>query len=117
MRDVVLANHDLDVNTEVIFVSKHLNYFAARVLRPGRPLNDLDVYDHTFKVGKSAAASLFADHPMTTWQRQSMLRLYLWHFPAARDRHGIGELLIDWLNIVVAIAVMEDSNYSRVSAS
>ncbi len=45
MRDVVLADDDLDVDAEIVFVTEYLDYAAARWRVRRRPLGDFDVDD------------------------------------------------------------------------
>src|SRR5215468_7952026 len=46
-----------------------------------------------------------------------MLFLDFWHFHAARDDHRIRKLVVDWLNIVVPVAVVKNAHNGRMSAS
>src|SRR5215469_7187448 len=46
-----------------------------------------------------------------------MLRLYLWNFHPSRDDHWIRQLVVDWLNVGVAVSIVEDSHYGRMRAS
>ncbi len=50
MRQVVLADDDLDVDAEIIFIAENLDHSAARILRRRRPLRDLDLDNHAFQV-------------------------------------------------------------------
>ena len=50
MRQVVLADDDLHINAEIVFVAEYLHYSAARILRRPRPLGDLDIDHQPFHV-------------------------------------------------------------------
>src|SRR5262249_44434007 len=50
-------------------------------------------------------------------QRRSTLGPYFWHFHAARDDHRIRKLVVDWLNVVVPVAIVENAHNRRMSAS
>ena len=64
-----------------------------------------------------AASSLFADNAMTGRDIRRRLHFYLAlrNFHSAGNDYGISELVIDWLNVVVAIAVMKDTDNRRMS--
>src|SRR5262249_39650535 len=50
VRQVVLADHDLDVDPEVFFVAEDFNHSASRILRRRRPVGNFDVDDHAVEV-------------------------------------------------------------------
>ena len=61
MRQVKLADHDLDVHAEVIGIAENLHYASAGTLRGGGPVGDLDVDNDVFQiVPLGAAGSFFA---------------------------------------------------------
>src|SRR6266850_6818054 len=46
MRQVELADHDLDIHSEIVLFAENLDDTTARILRSRRPVGDLDVdYD------------------------------------------------------------------------
>ena len=47
MWQVVLADNDLNVNPEVVFVSENFDHTSARTLCRGRPVGDLYIHHHT----------------------------------------------------------------------
>ena len=57
MRQVVLADDDLDIDAEVVFVAENLDHAAARILRRGWPVGDLDIHHQAFQVVPFADAS------------------------------------------------------------
>src|SRR5437588_8381612 len=122
MRNVVLANHDFHIDSEIILMSQDFNYSAACVLSARRPLSNFDIDDHAFKIGRRLPASLLANHAMPSRGKLRYRRNMRFLQVAAGDFHAwenddrIGEFLVDRLNVVVAISVVEDSDYSRVSA-
>ena len=50
MRQVMLADHDLDVRAEIVFVAQNLHYPPARILRGRGPVGDLDIHNDVFQV-------------------------------------------------------------------
>ncbi len=53
---VVLADDDLDVNAEIVFVADDLDDAAAGILGGGGPVGDLAIDDETFQVFPGTAA-------------------------------------------------------------
>ena len=67
MRQVVLADHDLDVHAEIVFVAQNLDHPPARVLRGRGPVGDLDVHHNIFQVVPVGAPRRFlAQHAVRT---------------------------------------------------
>jgi hypothetical protein len=50
MGQVKLANHDFDVDSEIIFLAENLDHAATRILRGTRPVGDLHIDDHAFQI-------------------------------------------------------------------
>ena len=61
MRQVKLADDDLDVDAEVVFVAENFEDAAARVLGRRGPVGDLDFDDYTFEVGPFATTRFGAE--------------------------------------------------------
>ena len=47
---VKLADHDLDVDSEVVLFAENLDYTAARALSGARPVGDFHVYGQAFQI-------------------------------------------------------------------
>ena len=60
VRQVVLADDDLDIHAEIVLVAEDLDHAPARALGGRRPVGDLDVDDQAFEVVPLAAAGFFA---------------------------------------------------------
>src|SRR5262249_34682555 len=61
VRQVELADHDFDVDAEIVLVAEDFDDFAARILRGRRPVGDFDINDYVFKiVGDGAMGDFFA---------------------------------------------------------
>ncbi len=61
MRQVELADDDLDVHAEVVFVAENLDHAAARILGRRGPVGDLHIHHQAFEIVPLAAARLFAE--------------------------------------------------------
>ena len=61
MRQVELADDDLDVHAEVVFVAENLDDAAARILGRRGPVGDLHIHHQAFEIVPLAAARLFAE--------------------------------------------------------
>ena len=60
VRQVKFADHDFDVDTEIVFFAENFDDSAARVLGGAGPVGDFDVDDYAFEilpVGVTAACS------------------------------------------------------------
>ncbi len=62
MRQMVLADDDLDIDAEIVFVAEYLDHAAARILRGRRPIGDLHIDHQAFQVVPLAAAGLGAEN-------------------------------------------------------
>src|SRR5688572_7815724 len=51
--NMMLADHDLDVNAKVILIAKYFDHPSDRVAAAIREVDDLDVDDHAFEVGRT----------------------------------------------------------------
>ena len=50
VRQVEFANDDFHVHAEIVRRAENLNHAPARILRGGRPVSDLDIHHHAFKI-------------------------------------------------------------------
>ena len=57
VRDVVLADHDLDIHTKVVWVAEYFEDAAAGLPVQRRPLGDLDIDDQVFEIVRMAERS------------------------------------------------------------
>jgi hypothetical protein len=55
---VVLADHDLDIDAEVVGVAKDFEDAAAGLAVEGGPVSDLDVHDQAFQVVRNRVRRL-----------------------------------------------------------
>ena len=62
MRQMELADDDLDIDAEVVFVAEDFDHAPARIFGRRRPVGDLDLDDHVLQVAPLAAAGLVAEH-------------------------------------------------------
>ena len=63
MRQMKFANHDLDIDAEIVFFAENFDHAAARILRRARPVGDFHVDDHAFEIlPVGVTGGLFADH-------------------------------------------------------
>ena len=73
MGQVKLADHDLDVDAEIVFFAEDFDDAAARLLRGGGPVGDFHVDYHAFEIlPVGVDCSLFADDSI---HRLLLLRL------------------------------------------
>ena len=64
---MVLADHDLDVGAEIVFVTQNLHYPPAWILRGRRPVCDLDVHHNIFQIVPGNTTRRFlAQHAVRT---------------------------------------------------
>ena len=59
MRQMEFADHDLDVDAEIVFVAQNFDHASARILRGRGPVGDLDIHDYAFEIVPFGAASGF----------------------------------------------------------
>ena len=50
MRQVKFADHDFDIDSEIIFLAENFDYAAARILRGAGPVGDFYINDHAFQI-------------------------------------------------------------------
>src|SRR5581483_1001318 len=125
MRDVVLANDDLDIYAEIVFVAENFDHFAARVLRGSGPIGNLDIHDQALQiVPTSTAFHLLAQNAMAgfatlarpgrPWSffRSGTLR----NLGAPWNHDILRDLFIHGRDVVVAIAIMEGADHGGLSA-
>ena len=62
MRQMVLADDDLDIHAEIVFVAKNLDHASLGVVRGRRPRGNLDIDYHSFQVAPFAAMGFLAIH-------------------------------------------------------
>ena len=68
--EVELADNDLHVHPEIIFITYDLDDPAAWGLGGGRPIGDLNIDDYIFQIVPAIATrSLLAQHPMNRLPR------------------------------------------------
>ena len=65
MRQMELADHDFDVDAEIILIAENLDHPAARILGRGGPVGDLDINHDIFQiVPVGAPCGFVAEHTM-----------------------------------------------------
>ncbi len=65
VRQMMLTNDDLDIDTEVVFVAEYLDHAPLGIVRRRRPACDLDIDHQPFEVVPLAAMGLFAVDAVT----------------------------------------------------
>jgi hypothetical protein len=65
VRQVELADHDFDVDAEVVFVAEDFDDAAAWVAGGRRPVGDFDFDDHALKIGPLVTSGLGAEDAIT----------------------------------------------------
>ena len=67
VRQMVLADDDLDVHAEIVFIAENFDYSSTRILRGCGPIGDFNVHNDIFQVVPGRAARrFFAQHAMRT---------------------------------------------------
>ena len=128
MRQVVLANDDLDVDAEIVLVAEDLDHAAARVLGRRRPVGDLDVHHQAFEVvpftamcflAENAVALVLALARIASPAMFPRLGAFLAAGPlhAARDDDLLRDLLVDGSHVVVSRAVMKGADHRGIAAA
>src|SRR5271165_2580581 len=127
MWQVVLADDDLDIHAEVVFIAEDLDDAAARVLRRRRPIGDLDVNHQAFEVVPLAAAGFAAEDAITLllafarrFSERCLGRRFLVSarpLHAARDDDFLRDLLVHRRDVVVPRAVMERADDAGIAAA
>src|ERR1019366_3056662 len=139
MRQMELANDDLNVHAEVVFGAENLDYAAARALCRRGPVGNLHVNHQTFEIVPLAAAGLFAQDAVCVRgmramcggllrprsSRPSMGRRRSFGlsftvagrpFHSARDDDLPGDLLIAGGQVVLARAVVKSAYHGGIAA-
>ena len=74
---MVLANDDLDIDAEIVFVAKNLDDAPLGIVRGRRPARDLDIDYHSFEIVPFPAMRFLAIHAIAIvlHSARSLLRL------------------------------------------
>src|SRR6478672_5944560 len=116
---MVLADHDFNIQAEIIFVAQNLDDTAAWIVRGGRPISNLDVNHNIFQVVWPGALCLFTQHPMRALLRLFSLGVFTGFFGKLKsgwDDDFLCDLLIDRSHVVVTIAIVEEADYGRMGS-
>src|ERR1035438_8661439 len=138
MRQVELADDDLNIHAEVVFVAENLDYAATRVLGRRRPIGNLNVHHQAFEIVPLTAARLFPEDAVGIRMRRAV-RLGLlrqrgsrlameggpsfgfrstlagWPLHPARNDDLSGDLLVDRRHVVLARSVMKGAHDGGVT--
>src|SRR5882762_11316086 len=122
---VKLADHDLDVDSEVAFFAEDFYNAATGLLRGAWPVGDFYVYYYAFQILRIGVDFGFvADHPVDRLlvgaRRPHDSRRGRRRYILGRTLHPWGDddflryFFVDGLDVVVAVSVMEDADYGRM---
>ncbi len=128
MGQVKLADHDFDINAEIVFFAEDFDDAAARILRGAGPIGDFHVHHHAFEILPAGVdCGLAADDAimgflllLSGWfcrrnlyhRGHSGLRiLHSW-----RDYDFLGHFFVEGLDVVVAMSAVEDADDGRMRA-
>src|SRR4051812_26490219 len=117
----MLADDDLDIYPEIIFIAENFDDLSARVRRCRRPFGDGNIDDQTFEIVPLATLGFRAEHAVASGARASDITMRPWivffivrefgrSLGATRNDDVDRDLLIDRSHIVVRLAVMEDTD-------
>ena len=122
VRQVELADHDLDVDSEVGFFAENFDDAAARVLGRRRPVGNFNVDNDAFKilpigvnfgfVADDAVGGFLLGFELGVGLRVGRLR----DFHSRRDDDFLIYFFVDRLDVVVAASIVEDADYGGMSA-
>ena len=116
---MVLADHDFNIQAKIIFVAQYLDYTSARILRSRRPVGDLDINHNVFQIVWPGALYFFTQHAMHALLSLFFLGVIAGLFRKLKSR-GDDDLLRDFLinrrHIVVAVGIVEEADYGGMGA-
>ena len=128
MRQVMLADHDLDIGAEVVFVTDNLHHSTARILSGRWPVGDLDIHDDIFQIVPiGAARSFLTQYAVRTLSAAcgfagrdvcvNIQRRFFRILHPRRNHNLLRDFLIDRSDIVPPAAVVKFPYDSRVCPS
>src|SRR6266404_444373 len=124
---VKLADHDLDVDSEVASFAEDFHDAATGLLRGAWPVGDFYVYYYAFEILRVGVdCGFFADHPVDRLlvgarrlhdSRRGRRRYVLGRaLHPGRDHDFLGYFFVYGLDVVVAVSVVEDADEGRMGA-
>ena len=88
MRQVMLADHNLDIRPEIVFVADNFHDSPARALRGRGPVGNLDVHYDVFQVVPMGAPRHFlAQHTVAVLGHRRGRGMWTRASPLVRERH------------------------------
>ncbi len=87
VRQVELADHDFDIDAEIVFVAEDFDDTAARIAGGGRPVSDFDFDDHAFEVSEVVTGGFRAEDAISG--------LFAGRFLSLRSR--LNEWWVEWI--------------------
>src|ERR1019366_2140811 len=119
---VKLADHDLDIDAEVVFFAECFDYAATRVLRGAWPVGDFHVDDYAFQIPRigvncgfvaddavdSSLVGARRPHDSRRGRRRYILGRVL---HSRRNDDFLGNFFVDGFDVVVAVSVVEDADH------
>src|SRR5208283_5620901 len=129
VRQVVLADDDLDIHAEIVLVAKDLDHAAARVLGWRGPVGDLHIHDEAFEVIPLAAAGFLAEDAIagllalarcfifSMWLRLGRWLVTTRPFHPTRDDDILSDLFVHRRDVVVPRAVVKRADDGGISTS
>src|ERR1700690_2190096 len=119
---MMLADHDLHVRPEIVFVTQDFDHSSAGVLRRRGPVGDLDIHYDVLQVGAIRAPRHFlSQHAIWTLPSRSTAASGLGAFilnvscrflrilHARRYHDLLRDLLIDWRDVIAPASVVKFS--------
>ena len=104
MRQVELADHDLNIDTEIVLAAEHFHHAPTWVLGCGGPMRDLHIDHNSFQIRQIARASSFlADHSMLT----AALGRFGWSLHPRWNHNLLGYVAVDGGRVVVASPIVK----------
>src|SRR5882757_6419889 len=118
---MVLADHDFDIDAEVVGVAENFYDAAAGILRWAGPVSDFYVYDHAFQVVPfGAPGGLFAEDAVGRGIGFFFIRGCFWRvgwiLVALGDDDFLRDFFVHGSDGVVPAAIMERADDGGVGA-
>src|ERR1700722_17688875 len=121
VRQVKFADRNFDVNAEVILPAEDFEDAPTRILCGRRPIGNLHINDHAFEVipfglpGNFVSEHAIDGLPAFSWRWRLAGCFYGRDLHARRYDNVVRNLAVNRLNVIVAAAVVKNSNHGRLA--